>query len=145
MGKFLVAAVAAVLSIPMAASAVEITSPTASPVVSRGSTAPVVNRGEPNTSWVALAVSPNGRVFQSESFNGEEAARSAALTECEHTSGRTCRDSMSVPNEWDVIVLRCGNQYFLGGSAQKVAYENAFAKAANRGFRAGDCRQIANY
>ncbi len=145
MSKFLVAAVAAVLSVPIVASAAEITSPTTSPVANRGSAAPVLNRGEPNTSWVALAVSTNGRVFQSESFNGEESARSAALSECEHTSGRTCSDSMSVPNEWDVVVLRCGSQNFLGGSGQKVAYENALAKAVNNGFRASDCRQIATY
>ena len=133
MRKFLLAALAAALFVPISASAEEITA------------TPVVARGEPNTSWVALAVSPNGRVFKSESFNGEESARSAARSECEHKSGRTCRDSMSVPNEWDVIVLRCGNQNFLGGSAQKVAYDNALAKAANRGFSAGSCRQIASY
>jgi Domain of unknown function (DUF4189) len=144
MCRFLVAAIAALLSVPVSASAAEITA-TASPVVTRGTTPPVVARGEPNTSWVALAVSTNGRVFQSESFNSEASARGAALSECEHTSGRTCRDSMSVPNEWDVIVLRCGNQNFLGGSGQKVAYENALAKAVNRGFSAGDCRQIASY
>lgn len=145
MCKFLVAAVAALLSVPVCASAAEVTAPTASQVVNRGGNPPIVNRGEPNTSWVALAVSSNGRVFQSESFNGEESARSAALNECEHTSGRTCRDSMSVPNEWDVIVLRCGGQNFLGGSAQGVAYENALAKAAAQGFTAGYCQQIAKY
>jgi len=61
-----------------------------------------------------------GRVFRSESFNGEESARSAARHECEHTSGRTCSDTISVPNEWDVIVLRCGSRNFLGGSAPSV-------------------------
>jgi hypothetical protein len=142
MCKFLVAAVAAVLCLPFSASADEIT---ANPSPATRGTISVVARGEPNTSWVALAVSTNGRVFKSESFNGEESARSAALSECEHTSGRTCRDSMSVPNEWDVIVLRCGNQNFLGGSAQKIAYENALTKALARGFSAGDCRQIASY
>jgi len=142
MCKFLIAAVAALLSVPVSASADEITANHSPP--NRG-TISVVARGEPNTSWVALAVSTNGRVFKSESFNGEESARSAALSECEHTSGRTCRDSMSVPNEWDVIVLRCGSQNFLGGSAQKVAYGNALAKALARGFSAGDCRQIASY
>ena len=142
MCKFLVAAVAALLSVPVSASADEITAHP--PPVTRG-TISVVARGEPNTSWVALAVSTNGRVFKSESFNGEESARSAARSECEHTSGRTCRDSMSVPNEWDVIVLRCGGQNFLGGSGQKMAYENALAKASERGFTAGRCRQIASY
>jgi hypothetical protein len=135
MCKFLVAAVAAVLSVPVPTSAVELTN----------TAPPVVARGEPNASWVALAVSPNGRVFQSESFNSEESARTVARNECEHTSGRTCRDTISVPNEWDVIVLRCGNQNFLGGSAQGVAYDNALGKAVEKGFSADRCQQIANY
>jgi hypothetical protein len=145
MCKFLFAAVAALLSVvPVSASAREIT-PTA-PVVDRPVVArPVVARGEPNTSWVALAVSPNGRVFQSESFNGEESARVSARNECEHTSGRTCGDTISVPNEWDVIVLRCGSQNFLGGSGQGLAYDNALAKAVDKGFSADRCQQIANY
>ena len=117
MCKFLVAAFAAVLCLPFSASADEITANPSPPT--RG-TISVVARGEPNTSWVALAVSTNGRVFKSESFNGEESARSAARHECEHTSGRTCSDTISVPNEWDVIVLRCGSRNFLGGSAPSV-------------------------
>jgi hypothetical protein len=144
MCKFLVAAVAAVLSLPISASAEEITADNT--VVARGAP-PAVARGEPNTSWVALAASTNGRVFRSESFNGEESARSAARHECEHTSGRTCSDTISVPNEWDVIVLRCGSRNFLGGSAPSVgmAHDNALKKAADQGFGAGNCRQIANY
>ena len=139
MGKFLVAAVAAVLSVPVSASAFELNT-TASSGTSR-----VVARESP--SWVALAVSPNGRVFQSESFNGEESARNAARNECENTSGRTCRDTISVPNQWDVIVLRCGGQNFLGGSApgMGMAYDNALAKAVDKGVSAGRCQQIANY
>jgi hypothetical protein len=143
MCKFLIAAAAALLSVvPISASAAEITT---TPVANRGTTPPVLARGESDASWVAVAASTNGRVFQSGSFNSEESARSAARSECEHTSGRTCRDTMSVPNEWDVVVLRCGGQNFLGGSAQGLAYENALAKAADRGFRAGHCQQIANY
>jgi hypothetical protein len=135
MCKLLIAAAAAFLSVvPISASAVEL-----------NVDPPSVGRGDPSTSWVALAVSPNGRVFQSESFNGEESARAAARTECEHASGRTCRDTISVPNEWDVVVLRCGNQNFLGGSGQGVAYDNALGKATEKGFSADRCRQIANY
>jgi hypothetical protein len=145
MRKFLLAAVAAVLFLPIAASAEEITNASVSPVVNPGTTAPSVARGAPGTSWVALAASTNGRVFRSESFNGEESARAAARNECEHTTGRTCSDTMSVPNDWDVIVLRCGGQNFLGGSYQGAAYENALAKAVDRGFTAGHCQQIANY
>jgi hypothetical protein len=144
MCKFLIAAMAAVLWVPVCASATEITSPTVSPVVNRG-TAPVLARGDSDASWVAIAASTNGRVFQSGSFDSEESARSAARSECEHTSGRTCRDTMSVPNEWDVVVLRCGSQNFLGGSAQGVAYDNALAKAVAQGFTAGSCRRIASY
>jgi hypothetical protein len=135
MCKFLIAAVAAfVAAIPFAASAVEI-----------NNDPPIVARGDPGTSWVALAVSPNGRVFRSESFNNEEAARRSARHECEQTSGRTCRDTMSVPDNWDVTVLRCGSRNFLGGSGQGAAYDVALGKAAAEGFSADRCRQIANY
>jgi len=135
MCKFLIAAVAALVSaVPFAASAVEVnTDP------------PIVARGDPGTSWVALAVSPNGRVFRSNSFNTEEAARRSARNECEQTSGRTCRDTMSVPENWDVIVLRCAGRNFLGGSGQGTAYDNALGKAVAQGFNADRCRQIANY
>jgi hypothetical protein len=135
MRKFLFAAVAVLL--PVSASAVEITSGgtrTSPPVVARS-----------DASWVALAVSRNGRVFRSESFNSEDSARTSARSECEHTSGRTCTDTMSVPNEWDVVVLRCGGQNFLGGSGQGAAYDIALGKAAAQGFSAGRCRQIASY
>jgi hypothetical protein len=143
MYKLLVAAAAALLSaIPLSASAGEIT---AIPVAVTTPTPPVLAKGEPGTTWVALAVSTNGRVFQSLPHDGEERARSAARNECERTSGRTCSDTMSVPDNWDVIVLRCGTQNFLGGSAEGNAQEIALDKAREKRFSGGSCRQIANY
>jgi hypothetical protein len=140
MCKLMVAAVAALLSVvPVSASAVELNT-----IPERNTTPPVVARGDSNTTWVALAVSPNGRVFQSESFTHEESARTSARNECEQTSGRTCRDTISVPDGWAFVVLRCGNQNFLGGSAQGLAYDNALGKAAAQGFSADRCRQIAS-
>lgn len=138
MYKVLIAAAAALLFVvPVSASAFEYntTPPNTAP--------PVVARGDPGTSWVGLAVSPNGRVFQSESFNSEESARTSARRECEQTSGWTCRDTMSVPDFWAVSVLRCGNQNFLGGSTEGMAYSIALAKAAAEGISADRCRQIA--
>jgi hypothetical protein len=134
MCKLLIAAMAA-LVVPISASAGEITIVKSDPPL-------LASTG---TSWVALAASPNGRVFRSEAFNREEAARTAVRNECEQTSGRTCRDTMSVPENWDVIVLRCGSQNFLGGSGQKLAYEIALAKAVEKGFSADRCQQIASY
>jgi hypothetical protein len=142
MCKFLLAAAAALLSVvAVSASAGEITITTGTTTT----TPPVLARGDSGTSWVALAASPNGRVFQSESFNSEESARRAARNECEQTSGRTCGNTMSVPDNWDVVVLRCGGQNFLGGSAQGVAYDIALGKAADQGFSADRCRRIASY
>ena len=135
MCKFLIAAAIAALVVPIYALADEITS--------GRSDRPVV--ASTGTSWVALAASPNGRVFRSQVFDNEERARTAVRNECEQTSGRTCRDTMSVPENWDVIVLRCGSQNFLGGSGQGVAYDIALGKAAERGFSADRCQQIANY
>lgn len=135
MCKFLIAAAAALLSaVPLSASAIEL----------KTAPAPSIGRGDPNTSWVALAVSPNGRVFRSESFNSEERARSSARAACEQRSGRTCIDTMSVPDFWQVVVLRCGNQNFLGGSGQGDAYVIALAKAAAKGFDPDSCRQLSS-
>jgi hypothetical protein len=135
MSKLLVAAAAALLSaVPLSATAIEL----------QTNRPPSVAHTDPGTSWVALAVSRNGRVFQSESSNGEELARRAARSECERTSGRTCRDTMSVPDFWSVVVLRCGNRYFLGGSGEGNAYAIALAKAAAKGFSDDSCRQIAS-
>src|SRR5882724_6073101 len=71
------------------------------------STVGVGRTGDP-TEWVALAASPNGRVFQSQHRNGEEMARNAARSECQQKTGRTCGVTISVPWGWDVEVLRCG-------------------------------------
>ena len=139
MCKFLIAAIAALL-IPVSASAFEHDTRPAPT-----DPAPVVAKGEPGTTWVALAVSTNGRVFQSNAANSEERARSLARNECEQTSGRTCSSTMSVPDNWDVVVLRCGNRYFLGGSGQGAAHDMALTHAAAGGFGAGSCQQIANY
>jgi hypothetical protein len=145
MCKLLIAATAALLSaVPLSASAqsaFELTTP-AAVTTPRGNP---IARGEPGTTWVALAVSTNGRVFQSNPANSEELARSLARNECERTVGRSCGDTMSVPDNWDVIVLRCGTQNFLGGSGQGAAYDIALGKATDGGFSAGRCRQIANY
>jgi uncharacterized protein DUF4189 len=113
--------------------------------IDRYETPPVIAGGNPGEFWVALAVSPNGRVFQSGSFNSEESARTSARNECEQTSGGTCRDVVSVPEEWDVIILRCENRNFLGRSGQGKAYENALEKAVAQGFSADRCQQIATY
>jgi hypothetical protein len=138
------AVAAALLSIvPISASATEVSK--LANEITIGAIYPVIARAEPGISWVALAASPTGRVFQSEPFNGEESARAAARNACEHISGRTCRDTLSVPADWDVVVLRCGNWNFLGGSAQGMAYDNALMKAKVEGFSAGSCRQIASY
>jgi hypothetical protein len=142
MCKLLLAATAALLSaVPLSASAVELTPAPAAVATSR----PVIARGEPGTTWVALAASRNGRVFQSNPADSEERARTLARNECEQRSGRTCSDTMSVPDNWDVVVLRCGNRNFLGGSGQGAAHDIALDKAAVEGFGAGSCRQIANY
>lgn len=136
MCKLMIAAGAALLSVvPISASAVEM--PT-------NATPPVVARTDPGTSWVALAVSRNGRVFQSDSFNSEESARRSARNECEQNSGWTCSDTMSVPDSWSVTVLRCGNQNFLGASGQGMAYEVALKKAVAIGISADRCRPIAS-
>lgn len=141
MCKLLMAAMAVLVSlVSVPASARELKTETPR-VVPRET--PVVAYG--NTSWVALAVSPNGRVFQSDSYTSEDRARGEAKNECEQNSGWTCRDTMSVPDSWDVIVLRCGNRNFLGGSSQGKAHDIALDKAAAEGFTANRCRQIANY
>ena len=104
-----------------------------------------VARGEDLTEWVALAASPNGRVFKSEPKKGEEMARNAARSECQQTSGRTCSVTISVPSGWDVEVLRCGSAIVMGGSGQSNARGMALDKAAQGGYSAQQCTTIANY
>ena len=146
MCKFLLAAMAALLSaVPISASAIELeTTPAVVTTPSIPGNPPSIARGDPTTSWIALAVSRNGRVFRSDALNTEERARSSARNECEQTSGWTCSDTMSVPDFWSVIVVRCGNRYFLGGSSQGAAYAIALRKAADAGFSAGNCQQISS-
>jgi hypothetical protein len=140
MCKFLIAAVAALLSaVPLSASAVELETTPAAATTPR-----VIARTDPGTSWIALAVSRNGRVFQSDPYGSEERARTSARSECEQNSGWTCSDTLSVPDFWNVVVLRCSNRYFLGGSSQGMAYAIALEKAANEGFSAGRCQQISS-
>jgi|ERR1043166_3058661 hypothetical protein len=100
-------------------------------------------------SWVALAASPNQRVFQSAQSGTEEGARADARTECENATGRTCSINISVPVHWDVVVLSCNDgrmeEVFMGGSSQGYAREKALEKAQDSGYRARDCVEIASY
>ena len=67
-----------------------------------------------HSQWIGFAVSPNGRVFQSNQFDNEARARAVAAGECEHTSLHTC-SSIAVVPEADVVAVKCGNKTFLGG------------------------------
>jgi hypothetical protein len=97
------------------------------------------------TRWIALASSTNGRVFQSSIYDGEEAARQAARSECEQTTGRTCNVTISVPSNWDAVVLQCGSRVFMGGSGLGYAFDKAMEKAGDAGYSTWECRQIASY
>src|SRR4051794_29310359 len=58
--------------------------------------APIVARTDPSTDWVAIAASPNRRIFKVGNLSDEAAARARAKNECELTTGRTC-NVMTVP------------------------------------------------
>src|SRR4051812_23132146 len=93
------AALLAVTSLGTAVLAKEVRTTGSKDVETTGS----LPRGAPSgTQWVGLAASPNGRVFQSNGFT-ESGARSAIKSQCEQTSGRTCR-AIAVPDQWDVVV-----------------------------------------
>lgn len=97
-------------------------------------------------SWVALAASPDQRVFQSPQSGTEEGARAEARAECENTTGRTCAVNISVPLHWDVVVLSCNDaEIFMGASSQGYARDKALEKAQDGGYRARDCVEIASY
>ena len=86
----------------------------------------------PETWWIGFAVSPNGRVFQSNRFESEALARALAAGECEHTSLHTCSAIAVVP-EADVVAVKCGNKTFIGGSTQGKAEDIARGKALDAG------------
>jgi hypothetical protein len=100
-----------------------------------------------STKWVGLAAAPNGRVFKLDAST-ESLAQSAARTECEQTSGRTCR-VIAVPAQWDVVVLQCSgagrSEAFFGGSMEGGAGWIAHKKARQNGFSETQCRQIYQY
>ncbi len=101
-------------------------------------------RATSGVSWVALAASPQGRVFRSDMAGSEEAARGLAMNECERKTARTCDTTISVPWDWDVHVVKCaGPRVFMGASAEGNARGYAFWKAQNAGY--GGCSTIATY
>jgi hypothetical protein len=102
---------------------------------------------EPATAWIALAADPTGRTFKTDSArNNEEAARSAAKALCERTTARTCGVTISVREDWDVVVVKCaGNKIFMGASAQGNASDYAYGKATNAGISPSTYTQVANY
>jgi hypothetical protein len=110
--------------------------------------APIVARTDPSTDWVAIAASPNRRIFKVGNLSDEAAARARAKNECELTTGRTC-NVMTVPSSWDVSVLHC-EEYgrrgtYLGGSGQGYAEQIAKDKAVREGFSADACTSIYTY
>lgn len=130
----LVAVAAAAISSVMPASAVELETPRMSRPAAAVS----------GVSWIALASTPQGRVFKSDTATSEEGARALAIRECENTTARTCSTTISVPWNWDVAVVKCpGGGVFMGASAQGNAIGYANGKAANAG-RYG-CDIIAQY
>ena len=96
--------------------------------------------------WVAIAVSrTGGRVFQSKPNGYENGARAAAIAECERATGVSCANAISVPAEWDMTVISCGGRYFVVGSGQGIADQNALDKAAAAGYSRGSCQKVASY
>jgi len=101
------------------------------------------------TEWMGFAASWNGRIFQHNSNPASEvAARDGARSECEQTTGRTCR-AIAVPTGWQVVAISCQRSgdadAFVGGSGQDAAERVALDKANDAGFRDGNCRVIYNY
>jgi hypothetical protein len=101
-----------------------------------------------STMWLGFAVSPNRRVFKSESQQGEAGARNAAKNECETTTLRTCY-VIAVPEMTDVSAIGCTyngrSKSFLGGSRQDVQKRIALDKANNEGFPNSSCVEFYTY
>lgn len=130
----LIASAAAAISFAMPAAAEEL-------ATTRMARSVAVN---PGASWIALASTPQGRVFKSDIARSEEAARQLARTECENTTARTCGTTISVPPHFDVAVVKCpGAGVYMGASAQGNAIGYAHGKAAADGYYG--CSVIAQY
>jgi hypothetical protein len=99
-----------------------------------------------STRWVGFAASPNGRVFRANGVS-EAVVRSNVRSECEQTSGSTCR-TLIVPVQWDVVALRCGGRAaFFGGSGPGEGNASWIAseKARQSGYSDSQCKQIFSY
>ena len=126
--SILAAAVLLSVTIPVLATAAEVTSQ-ARP-----------NRVATSTGWVGFAVSPNQRVFKSEPLASETAARDAAKHECDTTTLRTCK-TIAVTQNGDVSAVGCS---FRGRSESFVAAQKGIAlDMANRqGFADSTCAEF---
>jgi hypothetical protein len=97
------------------------------------------------TTWLGIAASSNGRVFQNIDRSGEVVARDSAQSQCEQTTGRTCR-AIAVPVSWQVAVVSCRQAgavaAFVGGSAQNASERIALDKGNKAGFYDRNCRTI---
>jgi hypothetical protein len=94
------------------------------------------------TQWIGFAVSPNGRVFQSDADLSEGNARQIARTECEENTARTCR-AIAVPYSWSVSVVVCSGDSFVAGVQEGSAKALAVSKADNEGV--SRCRETFTY
>ncbi|MDR3571653.1 MAG: hypothetical protein P4L81_05690 [Candidatus Pacebacteria bacterium] len=96
--------------------------------------------------WVSIAVSRvGGRIFRSDAKGYENDAKAAAISKCERTTGVSCGNAISVPSDWDISVMKCDDDYFLGGSGQGVSDDVALNKASNAGYESYQCRKVASY
>lgn len=94
--------------------------------------------------WIAFASTPQGRVFKSDIMRTEEDARADARVACERTTSRTCKSTISVVPDFDVVIVRCeGPAVFMGASKLGYAYAGAISKAREAGYYG--CSTIYTY
>jgi hypothetical protein len=106
--------------------------------------APPVVQPTPPQLFKAFAASPDGYVFQSNPYPDKEQARFEAVSTCQQFRGLPCQTNISIPVEWNVIILICGLSISMGASAHGIPYAYSYAanSAAQKGFNPYFCQVI---
>ena len=92
--------------------------------------------------WTAVAANSAG--YGTGSGSTEEGARSAAIRNCQESTGSTCSQSTSVPDSWYVVAVRCNGRAATAGSSGSVRDAIVLAERKIPGCSRGEGELLAS-
>lgn len=91
--------------------------------------------------YIASAVNEDG--FSSGSGATKEAARTIAENRCERKTGSPCYESVSVEDDWFLVVVKCGSRGYAVAASQ-IDFDAAKDNAAEKiGANPRNCQVLA--